>query len=115
MFKLTICHVIVFLLDIFAGLHQFCHLVAVEDLLFVFGTGGLLALVPHLAFGLLFLHFAGPFPVIYDNLFAELLLLAEMLQDVGAILDGVEVLEKRVVLRKLAALGITGIHLLFHT
>lgn len=68
MFELTISHVIVFLFDVLPWLHQFCHLVAVEDLFLVLGTGGLLPLVLYLAlalaFAVLFLHLAWPFAVI---------------------------------------------------
>lgn len=38
-----------------------------------------------------------------------------MLQDVRAVLDGVEVLKEGIVLGELSALRITGIHLLFNT
>ena len=114
MLELAVGDVVVLLLDVLARLHQFRHLVAVEDLLLVLGTGGLLALVPHLALAVLLLHLARPLHVVLD-LLAELLLLAQVLQDVGAVLDRVEILQEGVVLGELGALRITGIHLLFHT
>lgn len=115
MFELTIGHVIILLFDVLPWLHQFCHFITVEDLLFIFGPGGLLPLVLDLTLSILFLHFAGPFPCAFDDFFTELLLLAEVLKDIGAVLNGVEILKEGVVLGELWLLYITRIHLLFNS